>query len=1253
MNNTVQRILVSKKKGFDCEEAKLKSDMKSFLGIECPCNLRIVNIYYFEDVESDTRQILEHNVFSDPVQDDILEDFSQFKTVIATELLPGQFDARANAAKTCIELITCKKSPEVRVRKAYCFSDELDEKTVDLLKKYLINPVEMRLSTLQTPSTLEIETNDPAPVETIDNFSGLSVCELESLIDDLSLSIDIDDMKLAQSYFSREARDPTITEIKVIDTYWSDHCRHTTFNTTLENIDIDDPRVKEAYSRYLDLKEEIDRSEKPTTLMDISTIAARVLKKRGLLKEVDESEENNACTLNAKVDVDGVEEDWLYFFKNETHNHPTEIEPYGGAATCLGGAIRDPLSGRSYVYQSMRITGAANPLQKFEEVREGKLPQRQITTISADGFSSYGNQIGLATGLVEEIYHPGYEAKRMEVGAVVGAAPKENVIRKTPKEGDRVILIGGRTGRDGIGGASGSSRSHNKSSVDNCACQVQKGNPIEERKLQRFFRRSDAAKLIVRCNDFGAGGISVAVGELADGLKINLDAVKTKYEGLDGTELALSESQERMACVVEKNDVSRFLEIAVEENLEAYEIAEVTEEKRMVEVFKGQTIVDISREFLDSAGAEKRRDVSVKDVAEGVEVSHAQTTDENLSDYLKRTLSNLNCASKKGLGSMFDSTIGSGSVLFPHSGKNQLTPAIAMVAKLPVDGHTNTVSGMSWGYNPYVSSIDPYRGAYLAVVDSVTKLVASGFSLDKVYLSLQEYFKKLECDPENWGAVFSSVLGAMSAMMDLDVAAIGGKDSMSGTFEDISVPNTLISFATAIGRAENVVSPDFKEVGNKVLLISPAYSDGLPDAESLKTLLNVLKSLIDDKNIATSNASGNDSVIATLFKSAVGNSLGIMFDEHIDKDVLNSVKSGSVIVEVTPENKEFVIGKLAYCKSIEVLSVGTLAEKQCFAIRENDETSEVDLDDLTELWRGKLEEVYPSEVESKLTEAISSNEESPKFKGPAILGKKPKVIIPVFPGTNCEFDTMRAFADAGADPESFVIKTLSPEHISASVDELQKRIDECQILMLAGGFSGGDEPDGSGKLIASFLRNPKLADSIMNLLQKRDGLVLGICNGFQALVKLGLLPYGEIRESSENDPTLARNSIPKHISSYVNTRVCSKLSPWFSRVELGDVHTIPISHGEGRFCCSELLLNDLIANGQICTQYCTFDGKTDTDTFANPNGSVCNIEAICSPDGRVLGKMGHSERRGEYICKNIQGNKFQPIFEAGVDYFAG
>ena len=1227
----VYRIYVEKKPGFDGEARQLHNELTTLLGIRSLTGLRLLNRYDVEGISEELFRQCAGTVFSEPPVDDVYGELpAHTGAAFAVEYLPGQFDQRADSAAECIQLISQGERPLVRSARVYLLDGELTAGELEEIKKYVINPVEAREASLDTRDTLQMTYAVPEAVATLTGFNELDEAGLKAFIDEKGLAMDYGDIKFCQDYFRSEQRDPTITEIKMIDTYWSDHCRHTTFGTILDDVQIDDAVVQEAFDRYMALREETGRTEKPRCLMDVATIGAKALKQRGVLTNLDESDEINACTVKIKCDVDGEDQDWLFLFKNETHNHPTEIEPFGGAATCIGGAIRDPLSGRSYVYQAMRVTGAGDPLVPVSETLPGKLPQRKLVTTAAAGYSSYGNQIGLATGQVDEIYHPGYVAKRMEIGAVVGATPASHVRRECPAPGDVIVLLGGRTGRDGIGGATGSSKAHNHESLEHCGAEVQKGNPPIERKLQRLFRREDACRMIKRCNDFGAGGVSVAIGELADGLFIDLNKVTKKYEGLDGTELAISESQERMAVALAPEDVDRFIALASEENLEATPVATVTEEKRLKMVWNGATIVDISRDFLNSNGAEKHQKAHI----EKASVWQPQWAGSTFGEKMKSMVGDLNICSKKGLSERFDSTIGAGTVLMPFGGSHQLTPQMAMAAKLPVDGETTTCSGMAWGFNPYLMSADPYKGAMLAVVDSVTKLVASGFRYQDMYLTFQEYFERLGDKPERWGKPLAALLGALDAQMGLGIASIGGKDSMSGSFEDLDVPPTLVSFATAIGKTHRVVSTEFKKGHSSVVLLRPFYKeDGVtPNFASLLANYYIADQMMEKGIVLSASAVGYGGVAEALFKMGLGNQVGFRMIADMSMDELFEPAYGSLVLEIATGAPA---GKL--------LGV-TTHEYQFTACGET-----LDSAALQEIWEAKLEPVYPYRKAGPTVEAVSGKIDPPA--APKIGVAKPRVIIPVFPGTNCEYDTARAFRAAGADPEVLVIRNLTPADVTASCEALVKAIDAAQIVMLPGGFSGGDEPDGSAKFIASFFRSPAVTDAVRRLLFERDGLMLGICNGFQALIKLGLVPYGDIQPITADSPTLTFNTIGRHQSMLVRTRVASTGSPWLSRCALGDEYLVPISHGEGRFVAPQAVLDQLAANGQIATQYVDLNGQPTMDLSYNPNGSLLAIEGITSPDGRILGKMGHSERRGDGLYENVAGDTFQPIFEGGVDYF--
>ena len=1226
----VYRIYVEKKPGFDGEAQGLLHELVDLVGIQNLTGLRLLNRYDVEGIDAVLFQQAVPTVFSEPPVDVTYDKLPDTKTVFAVEYLPGQFDQRADSASECIQLLSQGERPAVRSARVYLLDGDLTDADLAAIKKYVINPVEAREASLDERSTLKMEFAIPTEVETLTGFTALDDDALEAFRNEKGLAMDHADIVFCQNYFKSEHRDPTITEIRLIDTYWSDHCRHTTFGTILDDVKIDDELVQAAFDRYMALRAETGRNKKNRTLMDCATIGAKALKQRGILKNLDESEEINACTVKIKCDVDGEQQDWLFLFKNETHNHPTEIEPFGGAATCIGGAIRDPLSGRSYVYQAMRVTGAGDPLKPVSETMPGKLPQRKLVTTAAAGYSSYGNQIGLATGQVDEIYHPGYVAKRMEIGAVVGATPASHVRRECPAPGDVIVLLGGRTGRDGIGGATGSSKAHKLDSLEHCGAEVQKGNAPIERKLQRLFHREDACKMIKRCNDFGAGGVSVAIGELADGLYIDLNKVTKKYEGLDGTELAISESQERMAVALAPEDVDKFIAIATEENLEATPVAKVTEEKRLNMVWNGVSIVNISREFLNSNGAEKHQNVHV----EKGSVWQPQWAGLTFSQKMKSMVGDLNVCSKKGLSERFDSTIGAATVLMPFGGAYQLTPQNAMVAKLPVDGETSTCSGMAWGYNPYLMSANQYVGARMAVIESVTKLVATGFRYEDAYLTFQEYFERLGNKPERWGKPLAALLGALDAQIGLGIASIGGKDSMSGSFEQLDVPPTLVSFATAIGKASRVVSTEFKKPESTVVLVRPIIDPetGCPNFFSLKANYKIVENMIEEGMVASACSVGYGGIAEALFKMGLGNRIGFKMRADMTTHQMFEPMYGSIILEMVSDSPAgMLLGETTKEYTFE-----SCGEK-------------LDMAELQEIWESKLEPVYPYRKAGPAVEKINGSLTAPA--APKIGVAKPKVIIPVFPGTNCEYDTAKAFARAGADPEILVVRNLTPADVAESCEALVKAIDASQIVMLPGGFSGGDEPDGSAKFIASFFRNPAVTEAVRRLLQQRDGLMLGICNGFQALIKLGLVPYGDIRPITACDPTLTFNTIGRHQSMLVHTRVASTGSPWLSKCEVGEMHTIAISHGEGRFVAPQEVLDTMLRNGQVATQYVDLTGVPTMDQSFNPNGSVLAIEGITSPDGRVFGKMGHSERSGEYLYKNVTGDKYQPIFEGGVDYF--
>ncbi len=1233
---SVFRIYVEKKPEYAAQAKNLLSDIKTALRLDGLRNIRILNRYDAEGLSKEDFELAVSNVFSEPAVDVCSYKLPEIKDgdeIFAVEYLPGQFDQRADSCEQCIQILTQGERCKVRNARVYIVEGKITPRELLALKSYIINPVESREASLAEVQTLASNYDIPTKVETLTNFIYLKEAELVNFINKYGLAMDLDDIKFCQKYFKdTEKRDPTITEIRMIDTYWSDHCRHTTFSTIIDNAAINADYIKKTYDEYINVRKELGRDNKPITLMDIATIGAKKLKKDGVLKDLDESEEINACSVKIKVNVDGDLQDWLLMFKNETHNHPTEIEPFGGAATCLGGAIRDPLSGRSYVYQAMRVTGASNPLVPVEDTVRGKLPQRKITVGAANGYSSYGNQIGLATGHVSEVYHPGYVAKRLEIGAVIGAAPMENVVREAPLPDDVIILLGGRTGRDGCGGATGSSKSHTEESLEHCGAEVQKGNPSEERKLQRLFRNPDVTKMIKRCNDFGAGGVSVAIGELADGLAIDLNKVPKKYDGLDGTELAISESQERMAVVVRKEDAERFIAEAAKENLEATLVAVVTKEPRLKMTWNGNTIVDLSREFLNSNGAEKHTSVSVP-----VPVTKQIKTYSDSADSWEQLMTNLNVCSQKGLVERFDSTIGAGTILMPYSGKYQLTPTQAMAAKIPVlKGETDTCSIMGWGFNPYVTDRSPYHGAMFAVIESIAKVVAAGGSYKNCWLTFQEYFERTQNNPTRWGKPFSALLGAFKAQLELGCGAIGGKDSMSGTFENIDVPATLVSFAVSTASSKKIISPEFKKAGDKVILIVPDLDENdLPVFDSIKSCFERVEKLIADGTAVSVWALGFGGVAEAVAKMSLGNRIGFKFDKKISDDLLFYSRYGAFVAELDgdPFTVENVIGE-------------TIPEYKIDC-----KTYTVDMANIQKKWEDRLEPIFPCNIKSPEKPAKIFTYTAKETVQHASSFAKPKVLIPVFPGTNCEYDSARAFERAGAVPEIVVIKNLSTAALEESAAYFEKAVKQSQIIMIPGGFSGGDEPDGSGKFITAFFRNPRVKDAVHDLMDNRDGLMLGICNGFQALIKLGLVPFGKIVDMTDDSPTLTFNSIGRHQSMMVNTRIASNKSPWLAGCEVGDIHRIAISHGEGRFVASPELIKQLADNGQIATQYVDLEGAPTMDIRFNPNASFEAIEGITSPDGRILGKMGHSERMGTDICKNVPGNKDQKIFESGVAYF--
>lgn len=1238
----VYRVYVEKKKELASEAKSLMKDIDTLLGIKGVEDVRIINRYDADNIDKELFDYCVKTVFSEPQLDNTAETLDElgctgYKTVFAVEPLPGQFDQRADSAAQCIQIISQGEKPLVRCAKVYAIYGDITLENIEQIKNYIINPVETREAELSMPKTLEMEYEVPGDVAIIDGFIDLDEDARRTFIKDYGLAMDEADLKVCQDYFVAEKRNPTITEIRMIDTYWSDHCRHTTFGTVIDEVSFEDELLQGAYNDYLAVREQLGRT-KPICLMDLATVSVKYLKTQGKLDKLDESEEINACTVKITVTVDGERQPWLLLFKNETHNHPTEIEPFGGAATCVGGCIRDPLSGRSYVYAAMRLTGAADPLQPVSETIPGKLPQRSIVTTAAAGYSSYGNQIGLATGMVDELYHPGYAAKRMEVGAVIAAAPAVNVRRERPAPTDVVLLLGGSTGRDGIGGATGSSKAHDSHSVETCGAEVQKGNAPEERKIQRLFRNGDATRMIKKCNDFGAGGVSVAIGELADGLEIDLNAVPKKYEGLDGTELAISESQERMACVVAASDVKYFMALAEAENLQCVSVAEVTERPYLTMKWNGKTIVDISREFLDSNGADKHITIAPEAPKEW-----KKTVEGSFADNYLKEMNDLNICSKRGLSERFDSTIGAGSVLMPFGGKNQMTPIQAMVHKLPlISGHTDDCSFMSWGYNPFIAEKSPYHSAYLAVVESIAKLIATGASFKDTYLSFQEYFESPRKDPKRWGKPLAALLGAFKAQVGLGVGSIGGKDSMSGSFEDIDVPPTLVSFAVTTGTVNEVVTPEFKEVGHKVFVLEPEYDEeGLPVAESQLAVFEKITELARSGKLLSCYSVGIGGIAEAVFKMAIGNGLSFAYADELDMDDIFGYKYGSFVFEVADDFD---------AASLEDMKIRFVGE-----INDADEVTRgeefIPMKMLIAAYENKLESVYSCNIEDSNAEMKNFEYSVSSWPVATIKTAKPKVLIPVFPGTNCEFDSARAVRDAGAEPEIMVIKNRSSEDIRYSVEKFADSLSKSQMVFIPGGFSGGDEPDGSAKFITAFFRNAEIKEQVGTLLDNRDGLMCGICNGFQALIKLGLVPYGKIIDTDENCPTLTYNTIGCHQSRIVQVRVASNKSPWLRSAKVGDVFSAPISHGEGRFVASEELIQQLVANGQIATQYVDMDGNASSKIHFNPNNSAYAIEGITSPDGRVFGKMAHAERVGNGLYKNVPGDYFIGMFENAVRYF--
>ena len=1232
---SVYRIYVEKKPQYAVEGEAVLSDLQTALRMECVTAVRIINRYDVEDISEENFKRSIPTVFSEPPVDNVFEQLEkprENERMFAVEFLPGQFDQRADSAAQCIQMLCQGDRPLVKYAKIYVLSGNISDVDFAKIKHYLINAVESRECGFEAYETLKVKYDIPTEVAVLDGFLDLDENGLAQFIKTYGLAMDEGDIKFCQDYFKSEKRNPTITEIRMIDTYWSDHCRHTTFGTIIDKAEINAPYIADTYREYIADREELGRGKKPICLMDIATLAAKKLKADGVLKDLDESEEINACSVKITVDVDGKDEQWLLMFKNETHNHPTEIEPFGGAATCLGGAIRDPLSGRAYVYQAMRVTGAGNPLPPVSETIEGKLPPRKITTTAAAGYSSYGNQIGLATGHVAEIYHDGYMAKRMEIGAVIAAAPADHVRRERPAPGDVIILLGGRTGRDGCGGATGSSKSHSVSSLETCGAEVQKGNAPVERKLQRLFRRREATVLIKRCNDFGAGGVSVAIGELADGLTIDLNAVPKKYDGLDGTELAISESQERMAVVVDKNDVDKFISLAGEENLEATPVAVVESEARLKMNWNGKTICDISREFLNANGAEKHTEIEVPKP----EVSYSTGYKNTAGDW-EKLITDLNVCSQRALVQRFDSTVGAATVLMPFSGKTQQTPVQAMAAKIPVlNAKTNTASLMGWGYNPAVAVQSPYHGAMLAVIESIAKIVAAGGSSEKCWLTFQEYFERTQGTPSRWGKPFSALLGAYKAQLELGCGAIGGKDSMSGTFEKIDVPPTLVSFAVSTAKADKIISAEFKCPFSKIYYIAPKYDENmLPDFESVKKVFRTVEKAIADGKALSVWSLANGGLAEGVFKMSLGNHIGAKLNK-MDDEKLFGLCYGAFIIEASGEIPEAeLIGE-------------TLDE---YKIISGDVV--IDMAALEKKWDGVLEPIFKDSVKAMpAPEKITCTKGCTTVCAPANKIAKPRVLIPAFPGTNGEYDMADAFTRYGGQATQFVVRNLDAKSMEESADAFAKLISESQIIAVPGGFSGGDEPEGSGKFINAFFRNPKIKEAVHEMLYKRDGLMLGICNGFQALIKLGLVPFGEIVPLNEDSPTLTFNTIGRHQSQLVRTRICTNKTPWLMYCKPDEIYTIPISHGEGRFVAPESVINKLIENGQVATQYVDLDGNPTMDLRFNPNSSMHAIEGIISPDGRVFGKMGHSERISDNCCVNVDGKKEQPMFKGGIDYFS-
>lgn len=1255
MSSNVKRLLVEKREGFDLEAKALMKDLKDSLHIDCIDDLRLLNRYDIEGLSDEICDSASKTIFSEPNLDVVYKEnveYDKDAKVFAVEYLPGQYDQRADWAAQCVQIINEGQRPNINSAKLYILTGDIDDELFAKIKSYVINPVDSREASLEKPETLELETEIPTEVATIEGFIDFSMEELEKFLKEQGLAMTIDDLKYVQEYFqNQEKRNPTITEIKVLDTYWSDHCRHTTFMTQIKDVEIEDGKfneiIKETYSKYVEARNTIyiDR-QKDMCLMDIATIAVKELKAAGKLEDLDESEEINACSVNIDVNVDGKIEKYLLMFKNETHNHPTEIEPFGGAATCLGGAIRDPLSGRSYVYQAMRVTGSADPRTSLEDTLHGKLMQKKITTEAANGYSSYGNQIGLTTGQVTEVYDEDFVAKRMEIGAVIAAVPKENVIRKRPEKGDIIILLGGKTGRDGCGGATGSSKEHSEESIETCGAEVQKGDAPNERKIQRFFRNKEVAQMIKRCNDFGAGGVSVAIGEIAESLDINLDLVPKKYDGLDGTELAISESQERMACAIDAENKDRFIELAGLENLQATHVATVTDTGYLRMFWNGKAIVDLNRAFLDTNGKKQQTDIHVPKVDEEntfFNTGKIKVEGETISDKFDSVLKDLNVCSQKGLVEKFDNTIGSNTVLLPFGGKYQRTPIQGMVAKIPVlDGKTTTSSIMTFGYNPKIGKWSPFHGALYAVVESICKLVAVGGDYKTTRLTFQEYFEKLGKDKTKWGKPFSALLGAYYAQKQFEIPAIGGKDSMSGTFEHINVPPTLVSFAVDTVDAEYVVSQEFKKAGSVLAVIkTPTLESGIPDFDILKKNLDKIRELTQAKKVLASYALGYGGLGEAIAKMAFGNKIGFEVAKDVDADKLFDPAYGNIALEMDKAD-------LALLEDLDYKVAGTTIEGQYIDV----DGYKVCLGKIYKAYESTLEPIFPTKAVEPTGEVKNINFIVNEHQKSSLSIAQPKVFIPTFPGTNCEYDSARAFEDAGAKASIKVFRNLNYANIEDSIETMVKEIESSQIVMIPGGFSAGDEPDGSAKFIATVFRNPRIAEAVNDLLTNRDGLMLGICNGFQALIKLGLVPYGEIKPvTAEDAPTITYNNIGRHQAKVVTTRIASNKSPWLAGTQVGDLHSISISHGEGKFVANKETFDQLVANGQIATQYVDLDGNATYDIDYNPNGSFYAVEGITSADGRILGKMGHSERIGKYTLKNIHGEKDQKIFESGVNYF--